>query len=469
MRWRPTPHTARWRPPLRTRLALISAIAVTIAIAAVSVLAWLATAQSLRSQVDRALTLGSRTTAGQGSGFGPGLGVDFEPELLCARTIDFPVAMSSVIGSIQLVRADGSTCPTTQSQVPITEQDIAVANGGPATAVRDAKTSDGIHVRVITRPIADGYAVMISRDLTEIDNTLGALALVLALAGGLGALGALLAGLFVARAGLRPVDGLTLAAERVAATKDLDVRIPVNGDDEVARLARAFNKMTIALAAARDRQKQLVADASHELRTPLTSLRTNIELLLRSESAERTLPARDRVELLHSLSAQLEELSHLTSELSLLAHEDPGAERVDVRLDDVVRHAVERASRRGEHTIKTDVQPWSVTGDPTALERAVLNLLDNAVKFSPPSSTVQVRLRGGLLEVMDEGPGIPDAERQQVFERFWRSSSARAMPGSGLGLAIVADVAASHGGDVSATKAPSGGAKITMRLPGRPR
>lgn len=455
------------RLSLRTRLALMSAIAVTIAIAVVSTLAWWATADSLRSQVDRTLTAGpgpGRQLAG--AGVRP-LRAGAELERLCTADPGLDRAVRPIIGSIQLVRADGTSCsPNAAALVPVRAADLAAARGGPRTALRSERTADGTHVRVISTPLGAGYALMTSRDLTEVDNALESLGLVLLVAGTLGALGALALGLIVARAGLRPVDGLTLAAEKVAATKDLDVRIPVTGDDEVARLARAFNKMTAALASARDRREQVIADAGHELRTPLTSLRTNVELLLRSETSARQLSAADRADLLRSLAAQLAEFSHLTSELSLLAHEDPRVEPVEVRLDDVVRSAVERASLRGDHVLRADLQPWTLTGDPAALERAVLNLLDNAVKFSPPGSTVLVRLGDGLLEVLDEGCGIPEPERPQVFERFWRSPSARAMPGSGLGLAIVADVAESHGGQVWAAAAPSGGAAVSLRLPG---
>jgi two-component system sensor histidine kinase MprB len=209
----------------------------------------------------------------------------------------------------------------------------------------------------------------------------------------------------------------------------------------------------------------LIADAGHELRTPLTSLRTNIELLLRSEEADRPLPSADRKELLHSLTDQLHELSQLTNELSLLSHDEPATERVVVRLDDVVRRAVHRASRRGGHTITTHLDSSQVRGNPGALERAVLNLLDNAIKFSPPRSTVEVSLRDGWLHVADEGPGIPEAERPQVFQRFWRAPAARALPGSGLGLAIVADVVADHGGRVSLGPSATGGAVVSIYLP----
>lgn len=452
-----------WRPGLNARLAMLSAAAVAVAIAAVSVLAWWSTSRIMHAEIDRALTSGPFASRFQRVDTSA---ASLNLEILCNSGSGIATALQSAAGSLQLVRADGSSCTFAQApSVPVTAADIAAASGGPATDIRDATTTNGIHVRAVTFPVSNGYAVTVWRDLTELDNTLSTLSLALLLAGGLGVLGALSAGLIVSRAGLRPLNNLTHAAEHVAATQNLNVPITVTGTDEVARLARAFNEMTTALEAARQRHNQLIADASHELRTPLTSLRTNIELLVRSEEQSRALAPDDRRDLLHSLSAQVQELSQLTSELSLLTHDEPAVEPVPVRLDEVVRRAVHRASRRGHHTISTDLRPWELVGDPAALERAVLNLLDNAVKFSPPKSTVRVRLSDGVLEVEDEGPGIPEAERQQVFQRFWRSPAARAMPGSGLGLAIVADVAESHGARVGVTRSGKGGAVVSIHLP----
>jgi two-component system sensor histidine kinase MprB len=458
-----------WHPSLHTRLALMSAAAVAIAIAVVCTLAYWSTEQSLRAQMDRAFAP-ARLADGFPGAAPPGTGfAQIDPEELCAATASVTAASRFLTGWVQLVRADGTSCHSSNptSTLSVTAADVAVARTRTASLPRDATTSRGVHVRVVTVPLAPGYALMIARDLTATDNTLRKLSLVLFGAGGLGTLGALLAGLLVARGGLRPLEKLTRAAEQVAATTDLNVPIEIAGHDEVARLATAFNNMTAALEAGRQRQHQLVADAGHEIRTPLTSLRTNVELLLRSEQAARPLPGPDRRELLRSLSDQLQELTQLANELSLLSHDEPATEAIDVRLDDVARRAVQRASRRGQARIITDLHPWTVSGDPVALERAVLNVLDNAVKFSPPASTVRVRLREGLLQIEDEGPGIPAEQRQHVFERFWRSPSSRSMPGSGLGLAIVADVVTGHGGQVEVDEAATGGAVIFLQFPGQ--
>lgn len=452
---------------------MLSAVAVIAAIASASGLAYLATAQALRGQIDDALTNGlpNATAIEPGDQARPPADAPFalltDPEQLCASTVDAASQFQSVVGTVQLIRADGSTCVPDGSEPVVPQpQDVAAANGGPATAVRDDITNIGTHVRVRTSPLGGSYAILVARDLTDVDATLLQLGVVLIATTAAGALLAMVAGLFVARAGLRPIADLTRAAEHIAATHDLTGPIDIHGDDEVARLARAFNAMTSALAAAGERQRQLVADASHELRTPLTSLRTNIELLVRSEQTGRALPPGDRRALLEGVSAQLVELGDLVTELTVLSHQDPAPEPVAFRLDGVVRRAVERAGRRGDHMLAVELEAWEIDGDPAAIERAVLNVLDNAIKFSPRGSTVRIGLTQGVLTVADSGPGILAAERDRVFDRFWRSPAARPLPGSGLGLAIVADVIARHGGTVSASSAPDGGAVISLKLPG---
>jgi two-component system sensor histidine kinase MprB len=271
----------------------------------------------------------------------------------------------------------------------------------------------------------------------------------------------------VARNGLRPVRRLTSDVERLARTEEL-APLRVEGDDEVARLAAAFNQMIGALSASRDRQRQLVADAGHELRTPLTSLRTNLDLLTQADDAGG-LPADARAELLEDVRAQIEELTTLIGDLMELARDDPATSVSDpLDLGDVVDRALERVRRRAPGiTFEVDLRPWWLDGDAGALERAVANLLDNAVKWSPPGGTIRVFLGGGTLTVDDEGPGIPAEDLPHVFDRFFRSDESRSMPGSGLGLAIVRQVAERHGGTVTAGAAPGGGARLTLTLPGR--
>jgi two-component system sensor histidine kinase MprB len=325
--------------------------------------------------------------------------------------------------------------------------------------------------RVWTVVGQDGGLVQIARDAEGIEKTLAELGLLHALIGTAGVLGAAVLGRSVARTALRPVDVLTAGAERVARTQDLTAKIPVEGRGEIARLAEAFNAMLSALDTSRVAQRRLVEDAGHELRTPLTSLRNNIELLVHAESQNRALSGTDRARLLGDLGTQAVELSTLVGELVELAKEDTGPEPfAPVDLADVVTSAVERARARAPHArIETDLTSMPVLGDPVSLERAVLNLLDNAAKWSPPDTTIRVVVRAevgqALVAVVDEGPGIAETDLPHVFERFYRAESARALPGSGLGLAIVAQVATAHGGTVRAGAAEAGGARVEIGLP----
>jgi two-component system sensor histidine kinase MprB len=251
--------------------------------------------------------------------------------------------------------------------------------------------------------------------------------------------------------------------------------MPVSGDDELARLTQSFNAMLGGLAESREQQRRLVADAGHELRTPLTSLRTNLELLIESSKpGSPTLSPQDTAELYSDVRAQVDELTTLIGDLVELARQDtPQVVHEPVELVEVVERALDRARRRASG-VRFDValQPWTLLGDSSALERAVLNLLDNAVKFSPPDGVIGVTLRPlsdgtAVIEVTDEGPGISDADLPHVFERFYRSEEARTLPGSGLGLSIVLQAAQRHGGMAYAMHAPAGGALMAIRLPGR--
>ena len=333
--------------------------------------------------------------------------------------------------------------------------------------------------RVLAVHLPSGDSLLISKSLGPTAQVIKRLGTVLLIVGGLGVAIAAIAGGTVARTGLRPVARLTDAAERVARTDDLRP-IPVHGSDELARLTEAFNMMLRALTESRERQARLVTDAGHELRTPLTSLRTNVELLMASMApGAPSIPADEMAGLRSDVIAQIEELSTLVGDLVDLTRDDAGVtvhEPVD--LSDVVDRSLERVRRR-RNDIEFDVQTtgWQLSGDEAGLSRAVLNLLDNAAKWSPPGGRVAVALTQvdpvhAELVVSDRGPGIPPAERPLVFERFYRSASARAMSGSGLGLAIVNQVVVKHGGTLWIDDTVPGGdplgAAFHMVLPGRP-
>lgn len=334
--------------------------------------------------------------------------------------------------------------------------------------------------RVLAIHLPNGSSLLISKSLQPTNAVMTKLKWVLLAVGGIGVVIAAVAGGMVARTGLRPVGRLTEAAERVARTDDLRP-IPVFGSDELARLTEAFNAMLRALAESRERQARLVADAGHELKTPLTSLRTNVELLMASSSpGAPRIPESELVELRSDVIGQIEELSTLVGDLVDLTREDNahGVALEDIDMSEVIDRSLERVRRRrNDIQFQVDIVGWQVHGDAAGLSRAVLNLLDNAAKWSPSGGTVGVRLRQvdsahAELVVSDEGPGIAPEERGLVFERFYRSTLARAMPGSGLGLAIVKQVIVKHGGMIRIGETiPDGdppGTSFFVLLPGRP-
>ncbi|MCR1785105.1 HAMP domain-containing histidine kinase [Nocardioides carbamazepini] len=349
--------------------------------------------------------------------------------------------------------------------------ELDVAQGKQDRSLRTIVLA-GERYRVVAVPTQQsGVALVIAQPLEDQDRTLRRLGWVTVAFGVFGVIVAALAGWAVASNGLRPVRRLSGSVEEIARTEDF-TPLPVEGDDEMARLATAFNHLLVALDASRVRQRQLVADASHELRTPLTALRTNIDLLTmtaRSPDGFGGLPPDARDELLDDVRAQIEELTTLIGDLTELARDEPIPVQVEpVDLADVVDHAVQRVRRRAPGLeFEVFTRPWWVIGEDAELERAVTNLLDNAAKWSPEGGQVTVRLSDGVLTVDDQGPGIAESDRAQIFDRFWRSPDARTMPGSGLGLAIVRQVAQRHSGSVQATANASGGARLVLRLPGR--
>jgi two-component system, OmpR family, sensor histidine kinase MprB len=445
------------RMSLRTRVTAFTAVCVGSAVALVSLAGFFTVRTSLYDQLDTTLLQRAdslRDTLANAEQLG-GIPNSF------FRAADIRVGL-----------LDGTGRYVVGGDLALGPDELAVARGQQRQSLRTDPARD---LRIVAVSAGPGAALVVARGLDTTRTTLSRLGLVFILVGGAGVLLAAVAGTAVAQAGLRPVQRLTEATERVARTGDLQP-IAISGDDELARLTGSFNSMLGALAESQERQRRLVADAGHELRTPLTSLRTNLELLAASDRPEApSLSEQDRKEISADVRAQVEELSTLVGDIVELAREDaPQVVHEPVELPEVVERALARAGRRAPG-VRFDVAlvPWSLLGDANALERAVLNLLDNAVKWSPSDATVTVRLaptgRGTVaLDVADAGPGIAESDLPYVFERFYRSPAARTMPGSGLGLAIVAQVAARHGGKVRASRSPAGGALMTLELPGRP-
>ncbi|GAA1138503.1 HAMP domain-containing sensor histidine kinase [Streptomyces javensis] len=378
-------------------------------------------------------------------------------------------------GSGRLVRVilpDGSTrTPAGQPALPpVSEHAGRVAQGASADLM-ESKDSDEDGYRIYTLRAGDG-AVQVARVVD--DSPINRFGLGMLLIGLLCMVGGALVGRTVARTGLAPIDRLTAAAVRVAHTRDLDADIPDEGGGEIRRLIQSINDMLAALRDSRRAQRLLAEDAAHELKTPLTSLRLNVELLIRLDrrgTLDSALPAESRTRLLNDLGAQVGELSTLAAELTDLARGDVSDESTEVLdLADVVVAAATRArSRVPDIEVALDVTSVWVSGRPAALERAVLNLIDNAGKWSPADQPVQVRLRAegasAVLEVDDAGPGIDAADVPRVFDRFYRADSARALPGSGLGLSIVQRVVDAHGGRATVARSARGGALLRVGLP----
>ncbi len=262
-----------------------------------------------------------------------------------------------------------------------------------------------------------------------------------------------------ARAALAPIARFTQRTETLAGNLDPSRRLPAGGRDELGRLAGSFNATLDALERSVEAQRNLVADASHELRTPIASIRANIQTLA---DAER-LPAEDQASLRADIVGELDELTKLVGDVVELARSGETTDMsAEVRLEEIVNDAVERARRRSDLRFAVKLDPTLVKGDAKRIDRAVSNLLDNALKWSPPGETVDIDLHDGVLTVRDHGPGFEEAELPHVFERFHRADSARKLPGSGLGLAIVRQAAEAHHGYAAASNAPGGGALLRV-------
>jgi two-component system sensor histidine kinase MprB len=453
----------------RGRISILVGAAVGIAVALAALVSYVAVGR----QLERQATTNLDTAIGSASGLVvsiPGIG---DVEVVPQRVFNFQnqtgdsvqVITKTEVYSVQSGQFSKSRL------FPMSTGAAHVLAGGPGgnAVIETLNATNGSPYRVASVPTAfAGVVVQIGYPLTTVDNTLAFLRLMLVLVALGGVAVATGLGWAVGRASMRPVEDLTLAAEHVAATQDLSATIDDEGNDELARLARSFNAMLAALAFSRRQQTQLVSDAGHELRTPLTSLRTNIEVLMKTKD----LPPADRDELLADVDAQLKELTALVGDLVDMAREDerPDVEPEPVPFNEIVERAVERAHRRAQSLhFDVSLQPGDVRAQPALLERAVMNVLDNAAKWSPPGGHVGVTLEANSswhLTVTDQGPGIAPEDLPHIFERFYRAESARSMPGSGLGLAIVRNVVTSHGGSIDVTSpSAGGGTRVDIVLP----
>jgi two-component system, OmpR family, sensor histidine kinase MprB len=451
---------------LRTRIAAAAGLAVALAVAAAAVAVYLGVRGELRGEVDdslreRAETIVDRGRRGPGRPGAPGFGPPGES--LPRFPLEAPAEpFGGPEGFVQLVLPGGRAVRfrDERERLPVDERARAIAREGSGENLTDT-TVDGTHLRVLTAGLGPGGAIQVARPLDEIDRQLDKIVLVLLVVGAGGvALGAAL-GAAVASTALAPIARFTRRTEELAADPDPSERMEVVGRDELTRLAGSFNATLDALESSVEAQRHLVADASHELRTPIASLRANIQTL---EQADR-LPPSDREALRSDIVEELDELTALVADIVELARgAKPGQAEDDVRLDQLVETAVERARGRAGDSVAftVDAEPTLVRGDPQRIHRAIANLVDNALKWSPPGGEVELGLSAGELTVRDHGPGFSDGDLERVFERFYRAEDARGMPGSGLGLAIVRQAAEAHGGSVEAANAPGGGALLRV-------
>jgi two-component system, OmpR family, sensor histidine kinase MprB len=428
---------------LRARLMLVAAGVVAVVVVLASTATYFLMRHELYSQVDSQLAVHARDPGATYPGF------------------------SSFSGdSVASITADGEV--SNPNNIPFDSRIVSVAEGKAKGFFRNVATREisvgPVTLRERVRPLKPAGVVVVARNIDYIDHDLARLRFILILVslGGIAVAAAF--GRLLSTATLTPVRRLTAAAERIAETGEPSERVPEGGRGELARLGASFNTMLGALEESLETQRRFVADASHELRTPLTSLQTNIDVLRGDLELE---PEQQR-RLLDDLQRESQEMRSLIAGLLELARRGAPIEKEPFQFDELVEDALERARSRFP-TVSwraARLEPTVVDGYRDRMERAVWNLLENAGKWSGEGGSVEVSLAGGELRVRDHGPGFADEDRPLVFERFYRSAAARAMPGAGLGLAIVREVAEAHGGTVAAENAQGGGALIRLSLNG---
>jgi two-component system sensor histidine kinase MprB len=438
---------------LRARLAIGTVATLAIAICVGLTAAYLVVRTQLLSEIDTALKerADAAIAFSPNASSGPLAGVRLPPPKL-----------GGAAGYVQFVDGSGRvTLPTGERiRLPIGNA-RNVAAGTSGSYFTDA-TVAGTHLRIYVARVDHGTAVEIARPLTEVDHALARIRVLFLIAAVATLAAGAAIGAAVARAALRPVERLTEHAVRIAATGDLNERTNERRSDELGRLAHAFNTMLDALSRSVSSQRQLVADASHEMRTPLAAARANIEIV----ELHPDLAPEERQHLLREAMAELREMSDMTDGLVELARTDAAMlQREPVRLDLLTEDIVTTAGRRSNTSFTVDFQPTLVNATPSALTRAIGNLIDNAVKWNPEGEAVEVTVSDGTVTVRDHGPGIDPSDLPHIFDRFYRAPRARTLPGSGLGLAIAREVGEGHAGAITAENAPGGGALFTLRLP----
>ena len=438
----------------RTRLAAMAAFVVALVVLSIAAISFIGIRHVIYTTVDNSLTAQADSaieSAERSGGLAPA---------------SFYGVTAEIVPSLSRGQGD---------PLPVTSQVLAVASGrsGPffvnislgGVAQRELVTPVPGGISAGSELLIDGGALQVATPLTEVNRELEILVWSVLGAAVLGIMAAAVLGLAVAQVALRPLDELAADVEQISTTLDVATRLEPGAADELGRLRLAFNRLLDAVDSAQASQRRLIMDASHELRTPLTSLRTNVELVPRIAE----LPPEEGVQLYADILTEVDELSHLIGNLSELVRGDQVPSQKEVyALDEVVGRAVGAAAAYGrsrEIHLELVAESSAVFGHPDGIERAVANLLSNAVAWGPTGSTVEVVTSEGTVVVRDEGPGVAPEDVDHIFDRFYRSSQARGRPGSGLGLAIVAQAVATDGGSVAVRNRDTGGAEFCLTLP----
>jgi two-component system sensor histidine kinase MprB len=458
---------------VRSRIALVAAGAVALAVLAVAISAYVAVRKDLLGAIDQSLARTAALLEHERAAHELARAY----EMLSVPGTGLPATSANLVG--QVVGTNGVIVARTRDSdgLPLPAAVRAVAEGRAGELLLNVTTLGGPQ-RLLVRPFGTGLALELGARLSGVDADLSRLADILAWAAAGGIVMALGLGAAVSGLALRPVRRLTAAAEDVAASQDLSRRLPAEGRDELSRLASSINMLLGALERSEIAQRQLVADASHELRTPLASLRTNVELLASLGSgaeAEKTfgLDPEEHRQLASDVIRQFDRVGRLISDLVELARQDrPGVgppKLVEIDLATVVDEVL--ADQTAHHPgvrFAANLAPTRVLGAYADLARMVTNLVDNAAKWSPPGGTVEVVVEEGppaRLSVRDEGTGIEPEDLAHVFDRFYRGRTAGRVPGSGLGLAIVRRIVEVHNGSISIESTPGSGTEVVVTLP----
>ena len=442
---------------LRTTVALIVAVAVALSVVGLAIGVWFLTRSALLGSVDSSLQ--SRLEAG----------ILFDDPEDAPPIIRPPISGQPTV-LVDAVLADGEVFEVDRESfdLPADPEDIRIAESPPGTQAYSTRIApNGEQVRVLTVAVVDGAAARAVRSLEETQTILVGLASILAVVG-LAAVGV------GAGIGVLAVRRSTIPLEEVADAMRALTR-GESGDSPAARpgaprevvdVVQATTALQQSLRRSQEQQEQLVQDAGHELRTPLAALRANVQFAARTASDPMT------QESLTAAQAELDELGRLVEELlALAARDEPVREVVEIDIRGAVTAAAERLTRRTQREVTVTVpeRPVMAHVDPVGVAEIVGNLLDNAAKFAPAPAPIAAEVRESkhevVIEVRDGGPGIPEAERATVFDRFHRTPDARAIPGSGLGLAIVASAVADARGTVALADAPEGGLLVRVTLP----